>query len=432
MSDAAAPAPAAEPVTATAAAAGQSSQQQPSKVAPAVLVIGMAGAGKSMVMQRLSSHLSENRLKTYGINLDPAVVGDLSFPANIDIRDTIHYKKLMEEHNLGPNGAIVLSLNLFTTQFDQLSNLLAQRALENDFVLIDTPGQIEIFTWSAGGAIICDALASRLPTCVVYVVDTVRCQNPVTFMSNMLYTCSILYKTQLPFVVVFNKTDIVKHDFAVEWMRDFEAFEEAVSRESSYTSGLARSLSLVLDEFYSNLRVVGISAARGDGMNDLVEAINEASAEFERDYRPKLEQLRKEKEAEEAARQQAQLNKFAADKNAGMKVAMNLSDAATAVSAAAGASGSRKAQVKLSKINYGKGSHEEYDSDDSDSAYTPRDGLSYMNENEEDEDDADDDEAEGDEYSTAEEAEKERLQFESFKSFLASQNASSAVAKKPQ
>lgn len=43
------------------------------------------------------------------------------YPANIDIRDTVDYKKVMKQYNLGPNGAIVTSLNLFATKFDQVS-----------------------------------------------------------------------------------------------------------------------------------------------------------------------------------------------------------------------------------------------------------------------------------------------------------------------
>jgi GPN-loop GTPase len=69
-------------------------------------------------------------------------------------------------------------------------------------ILVDTAGQIEIFTWSASGTIITDVLASSLPTVVVYVVDTTRCMNPQTFMSNMMQACSILYKTRLPLVLV--------------------------------------------------------------------------------------------------------------------------------------------------------------------------------------------------------------------------------------
>lgn len=57
------------------------------------------------------------------------------------------------------------------------------------YVILDTPGQIEIFTWSASGAIITDAVASSLPTVVAYIVDTPRTVAPATFMSNMLYAC---------------------------------------------------------------------------------------------------------------------------------------------------------------------------------------------------------------------------------------------------
>ena len=31
--------------------------------------------------------------------------------------------------------------------------------------------------------------------------------------------CSILYKTKLPLILVFNKTDITNHEFAVDWMK---------------------------------------------------------------------------------------------------------------------------------------------------------------------------------------------------------------------
>lgn len=70
-------------------------------------------------MQRLNAHLHEAEEPYYVLNLDPAV-RDVPFEANIDIRDTVDYKQVMQQYGLGPNGAIVTSLNLFATKFDQV------------------------------------------------------------------------------------------------------------------------------------------------------------------------------------------------------------------------------------------------------------------------------------------------------------------------
>jgi hypothetical protein len=114
----------------------------------------------------------------------------------------------MKQYGLGPNGAIVTCLNLFATKFSQLISLL-QKSQKHKYIIFDTPGQIEVFTWSASGNIITEALASEYPTVIVYVMDLCRSLSPVTFMSNMLYACSILYRMKLPLLLVLNKVRIV-------------------------------------------------------------------------------------------------------------------------------------------------------------------------------------------------------------------------------
>ena len=117
---------------------------KPLRKAPVVvLVIGMAGSGKTTLMHRINLHMAENGIRGYYINLDPAVA-DVPFGANIDIRDTINYKEVMKQYGLGPNGGILTSLNLFSTRFDQVMGLLERRADDLDYIFIDTPGQIEV------------------------------------------------------------------------------------------------------------------------------------------------------------------------------------------------------------------------------------------------------------------------------------------------
>jgi len=258
-----------------------------------IIVLGMAGSGKTTFVQRLTSHLHSKGSPPYVVNLDPAC-REVPYPANIDIRDTVNYKQVMKQYKLGPNGGIVTSLNLFATKFDQVLQLVGSK--QTEFVIFDTPGQIEVFTWSASGNIITEALAAQMPTVVVYVMDSVRSTSPVTFMSNMLYACSILYKCKLPFVLAMNKVDVVSHKYALDWMEDFEVFQEALAGETSYVSNLAQSMSLALDEFYSTLRAVGVSAMTGEGVDEFVDAVREGREEYNTEYKPEYERLKQERE----------------------------------------------------------------------------------------------------------------------------------------
>ena len=329
-----------------------------------------------------------NQRAGYAINLDPAAKY-IPFTSSIDIRDTVDYLEVMKQHKLGPNGAILTCLNLFATKFDQVMNILERRAfgissssssssLETieegvhgldvnnddgekkaasvgksteedinnekaktattttpqsalDYILIDTPGQIEAFTWSASGTIVTSALATTFPTVLAFVIDTPRCAASVhTFMSNMLYACSMLYRAKLPMVVVLNKTDVVGCEFIKEWMDDFESFQEALDDASSNSSGysdemagggggsgyyasLTRSLSLVLDEFYTHLHKVGVSAATGDGVDDFWDVVQKAALDYEEGYLVDLKCRMEEQQAKERAIKRVSARRLARD-----------------------------------------------------------------------------------------------------------------------
>lgn len=84
-------------------------------------------------MQRLNAQIHMQKSRGYVVNLDPAVTS-LPYSANIDIRDTINYKNVMKEYNLGPNGGILTSLNLFATKFDEVTSSCWDRMLLQECV----------------------------------------------------------------------------------------------------------------------------------------------------------------------------------------------------------------------------------------------------------------------------------------------------------
>lgn len=59
-----------------------------------------------------------------------------------------------------------------------------------------------------------------------------------------MQACSILYRTRLPLLLVFNKVDVARHEFALDWMADYEAFHAALEHDATYAATLSRCTGL--------------------------------------------------------------------------------------------------------------------------------------------------------------------------------------------
>lgn len=114
----------------------------------------MAGSGKTTFINSLNNYLNN---ECCIMNLDPAVYY-LPYKPTIDIKQLHDFKDIMKKYKLGPNGAILTALNLYAANFDK--QLTEIKELNKKYNLIDTPGQIEAFTWSASGEIFTKLLAS--------------------------------------------------------------------------------------------------------------------------------------------------------------------------------------------------------------------------------------------------------------------------------
>ena len=59
----------------------------------------------------------------------------------------------MEEYELGPNGALIAASDLIAVNLNSVKEELDD--LKPDYILVDTPGQLELFAFKDSGPLYC-------------------------------------------------------------------------------------------------------------------------------------------------------------------------------------------------------------------------------------------------------------------------------------
>jgi len=251
-----------------------------------IVVLGMAGCGKTTFAQRLYSWLSEKHCRinretgmndeVFGANLDPACLAT-KMPLHYDIREIISVADLMERKKLGPNGAILTSLNLFVLQIDAFIKEIEKTSPR--YVVIDTPGQVEMFTTSTSGYLLTKCLAKSPNTQVrmLYVVDGEKAQSQQCFVSNMVFASSVRMRFQEEVSIVVNKADFEHADTVEKWTRDFDLFLNSLAQEETISPTL-RSIALWMEEFYNNFEIFHVSSVLGTGKSALLHSLSAEEA----------------------------------------------------------------------------------------------------------------------------------------------------------
>ncbi|KAG5461956.1 MAG: hypothetical protein BJ554DRAFT_5776 [Olpidium bornovanus] len=124
--------PVAAPGDPPAAAAGATDREETKPPPTVILCIGMAGESFPVDGHARSEDDYAELARSFFLSVFPI---SLAFALQLTATsDTVNYKQVMKQYNLGPNGAIVTSLNLFTTKFDQVLNFIEKRAQSIEYV----------------------------------------------------------------------------------------------------------------------------------------------------------------------------------------------------------------------------------------------------------------------------------------------------------
>jgi GPN-loop GTPase len=239
----------------------------------AIFIVGTAGSGKSLLASRIFEYYTRNGAFVGVLNLDPGVE-NLPYTCDVDVRDYVDLASIMRQYDLGPNGAIIMANDLVASKMDEV-----QREIDNvnpDYLIVDTPGQIELFAYRASGPFFVQNLNAEQRV-AIFLHDGSLLKTSTNFVSIALLATSVKLRLNLPQVNVLTKTDLIgdKIKDILKWSTSMANLEEALAKEAdgeSYilASNLLRSLNL--GGFAQGL--IPISNATGDGLVNLQAALS--------------------------------------------------------------------------------------------------------------------------------------------------------------
>lgn len=232
-------------------------------------VVGTAGSGKSRFTQAFDRWFDERGLDATTVNADPGAEA-LAYAPDVDVRDWIVLSEVMEKYGLGPNGAQIMAADLLAIRAHELAEIL--ETFRPHYVLLDTPGQTELFVFRESGRLILDTLG-RERAAIVFLVDPFLARRPSAFVSQMLLAATTQFRFGVPVINVLTKIDLLAEEEVARitgWAEDTDRLmADLYAEQADMVNQLNTDVLRALDAMGTYLRLTPVSSDTLEGMEDV-------------------------------------------------------------------------------------------------------------------------------------------------------------------
>ncbi|VWU49875.1 nucleolar preribosomal associated cytoplasmic ATPase, putative [Hepatocystis sp. ex Piliocolobus tephrosceles] len=196
------------------------------------VVVGPAGSGKTNYCKLMKEFMKLKKRNCYVVNLDSAseeyyyerkkkpmnMTSNIEKELNniydtiydIDIRNYIEVNSLMEEDMLGPNCALLKSVEIFYEHSELLIDELNDYDDDDSYFIIDTPGQIELYTHTDYFKKILNLFIEQdIRLIVVFLIDISFISSNTKLLSAYLTSLSTMLNFELPHINILTKCDLL-------------------------------------------------------------------------------------------------------------------------------------------------------------------------------------------------------------------------------
>jgi GTPase SAR1 family protein len=233
---------------------------------PIAFIIGTAGSGKSLFTAAFSEWLKMSKQDVAVVNLDPGTL-KLPYSPDVDVRNYVDVGDLMEKYGLGPNGALIMAADLIADEVENITKDI--EAANADVVLVDTPGQMELFAFRASGPYIVNEL-TREPKAIVYLFDAVFSINPLNYVSNMFLSAAVYNRFFQPQMHLLSKCDLILEKEVktiTDWSANPRALEDSIEQKLEGTKRLfSRDMMHVINQLGIKFLLIPVSAKTNQGL----------------------------------------------------------------------------------------------------------------------------------------------------------------------
>jgi len=244
----------------------------------AVYFTGTAGAGKTTLVRAFRNWMEEAGYDSVTLNLDPGME-DPAFDPDVDIRDWVKLPEVMAEHNLGPNGAQVAASDLIALKVYEVRQVL--EGYRADYLLVDTPGQVELFAFRESSRAIVDALNGDR-SLLLFLFDPALARTPSGYVSLMLLSATVQFRFQVPLLSAIAKGDLLtpgERETLLRWGESPPSLLEDLGSAGLDTSGiLSTELFRVLETLQPLWPRVVTSGEGREGLEDIYDAVQRTFA----------------------------------------------------------------------------------------------------------------------------------------------------------
>jgi hypothetical protein len=202
---------------------------------PVLFVVGTAGAGKSSLVTAFQRWARFLEVDVLTINLDPGAER-VHYDPEFDVRDLVSLSDVMDEYDLGPNGAQILAADLVASQAEDVFEEID--GISGDIMVVDTPGQVELFAFREASSHLVEVIGQGR-ACLVFLFDPMLSQTPSGFVSQMLLSSIVHFRLGLPTANFLSKSDLLDPETLekiLEWGENLDVLESALYEESAQQS----------------------------------------------------------------------------------------------------------------------------------------------------------------------------------------------------